>query len=65
MAHFKEIECGFEYGAATVQRLASDEKRGWVCIGVKTPKEDLQIHVTKTGLVRIHGVKKEKPHESK
>jgi hypothetical protein len=47
-------EYGFKYGAADVECLASDLKRGWVAIGVKTPKMNLQIYVTKTGKTRLY-----------
>ncbi len=48
----KDTECGFEWGAVRLTRLASD-KPGWVAISVETPRKDLQIYVTKTGLVRV------------
>jgi len=55
--HFCEIPYGFEYGAAKVSRLISDEKKGWVVIGIETPKHvvngGLQVYVTKTGKIRI------------
>jgi len=55
--HYKETKHGFEYGSARVTRMFSDEKEGWVTIGIETPKhkgpETLQIYVTKTGKVRI------------
>lgn len=51
--HFKETQYGFEYGAAQVTRMFSDEKKGWVTLGVLTPKKDLQVYVTKTGKVRV------------
>ena len=46
---------GFEFGAATVERWASKESDGWVLIGLRTPRhqDGLQIHVTRTGKVRI------------
>ena len=53
--HFCETKYGFEYGAAKITRLFSDEKKGWITVEVKTPKEELQIYVTKTGKIRIHG----------
>jgi hypothetical protein len=54
--HYKETRYGFEYGAAKVNRVFSDEKKGWVALEIKTPKHKhgLQIYVTKTGKVRIH-----------
>ncbi len=54
--HYKETYYGFEYGSAQVTRLFSDEKKQWVTIGLKTPKRDLQICITKTGKVRIFNV---------
>ena len=51
---FEEQDYGFRYGAATVERLFNDPKKGWIIIGVDTPKSNLQIYVTKTGKVRIH-----------
>ncbi len=55
----KLTQYGFEWGAATCTRLFSDDKAGWVTIWIKTPKEDLQVYVTRTGKVRIHGVEGE------
>jgi DNA-binding sugar fermentation-stimulating protein len=53
--HFSNCQYGFEWGAAKITRLFSDEKKGWITVEVKTPKEELQIYVTKTGKIRIHG----------
>lgn len=50
---------GFSFGAALVECRASDEKKGWVIVGVKTPKQRLQIYVTKTGKVRVWNGNKE------
>ena len=49
-----ETEYGFQYGAASVSRACSDQKKGWVVIEINTPRDDLQIYVTKTGKVRVH-----------
>lgn len=54
MIHCFGTDYGFEYGCVEVTRMMSDDKKGWVVIGLKTPKEDIQIYVTKTGKVRIH-----------
>ena len=55
--HYSETKYGFEYGAAKVSRMFSDEKKGWVTLGIETPKhsghDGLQVYVTKTGKVRI------------
>ena len=53
--HYRECQYGFEYGAATVTRLFSDEKKGWVVCEVKSPKDSIQVYVTKTGKIRIYG----------
>ncbi len=57
MVHYQETKYGFEYGAADVLRLFSDAAKGWVTIGVKTAKDDLQIYVTKTGKIRVNSQK--------
>ena len=51
---YEETNYGFKYGSATIERHISDEKKGWVIIGVTTPKITLQVYVTKTGKVRIY-----------
>ena len=51
---FKELKYGFKYGDAKIERHISDEKKGWVVLGLETSKRNLQIYVTKTGKVRIH-----------
>lgn len=50
---YEHTQFGFNFGAAEVIRYFTDEKKGWVVLGVETPKECLQIYVTKTGKVRI------------
>lgn len=52
--HYQETKYGFEYGVANVQRLVSDKEKGWVTIGIATPKNEIQIYVTKTGKLRVH-----------
>lgn len=51
---FAELQYGFQYGSAKVTRLFSDEQKGWVAIGIQTPKSIIQVYVTKTGKIRIH-----------
>ena len=53
---YQEITYGFRWGPADVERCASDEKKGWVTLSLKTQKHlnGIQIYVTKTGKVRIH-----------
>ena len=54
MIHYKETDCGFEYGSAVVERIASEEKRGWVVVGVRSPKGNVSVRVTKTGKIRLY-----------
>lgn len=51
---YKQLDHGFKYGSAEVIRLFSDDKKGWITLGINTPKESIQIYVTKTGKIRIH-----------
>jgi len=51
---YEELKFGFRYGAATVERCCSDEKKGWVVIEMETPKQKIQLYVTKTGKIRIN-----------
>jgi len=61
--HFKENRYGFEYGSAEVTRLFSDTEKGWITLGLETPKHKgnrgIQIYVTKTGKVRVFSTKGE------
>jgi hypothetical protein len=50
--HFKNTDYGFEWGSAHVERLFGDET-GHIVIGITTPKAKLQIHVTKTGKIKV------------
>jgi hypothetical protein len=52
--HYQETEYGFEYGAAKITRMCSDDNKGWITLGIETPKKILQIYITKTGKIRIH-----------
>lgn len=51
--HFAHTQYGFNWGSAKITRCCSDSKKGWVVFRVETPKQDIQICVTKTGKVRI------------
>jgi hypothetical protein len=52
---FKDLPCGFQWGAAKVERLFSDDEKGFVTLGIETPKGQIQVYVTKTGKIRVHG----------
>lgn len=51
--HYAETTYGFDYGAAKVTRVCSDEKTGSVNIGIESPKGQLYVYVTKTGKIRV------------
>ena len=55
--NYEETSYGFIYGGAEISRFFSDEKKGWVVIGLITKKypEGIQLYITKTGKVRIFG----------
>jgi hypothetical protein len=59
MIRYQETTYGFDWGAASITRVLSDQKLGWVTFCIDTPKHHgnkaLQVYVTKTGKVRIHG----------
>lgn len=57
--HYKETKYGFEWGAAKIERLFSDERKGWITLGVETPKNEMQIYITKTGKIRIYDARGE------
>ena len=52
---FENTEFGFNWGAAEITRCFSDPNEGWITLLLKTPREEIQIYVTKTGKVRVHG----------
>lgn len=52
--YYQETKYGFDWGAAKVTRCFSDEKKGYVTLRIETPRQDLQIYVTRTGKVRVH-----------
>lgn len=47
----KTTQYGFQYGAARVERCASH--KGYVVVGISTPKHRLDITVTPSGLIRV------------
>lgn len=50
---YEETKYGFKWGAADVFRIASDEKKGWVAIGINTPRVKTYVYVTRTGKLRF------------
>lgn len=57
MIYFAATQFGFEWGSAKITRCCSDKKKGWVILGLETPKHKgnhfMQIYVSKSGKVRI------------
>lgn len=50
------MQHGFCWGAAKVTRMFANEFRsGTVVVGIQTPREDLQISVSRSGKVRVFG----------
>lgn len=50
---YQELPYGFKFGPVAVERWCSDDKKGWVLLGVKSEKQTLQLYVTKTGKIRV------------
>jgi len=64
--HFKETGYGFEWGAASIERISSDNKTGWIVVQVKSDKGSVQVYVTRTGKIRVFSNDKElSPHTDK
>jgi hypothetical protein len=51
---FAETRYGFNWGAAEVSRGFDDKSTGSVTLILETPKQEIQIYVTRTGKIRIH-----------
>ena len=47
---------GFRFGPAEVTRMMADDNKGWVYIGIKSPKpqQSLEVYMTKTGKTRVY-----------
>lgn len=50
----ESTQFGFKWGSLEVQRYCSDEGKGWVALGLITPRARLQVYVTRTGKVRVY-----------
>lgn len=59
-AYFKETQYGFIWGALTVTRCISVEKKTGhhIVLELSTPRQKLQIQITPTGLIRVHDIEK-------
>lgn len=49
----KTTAFGFDWNGHNIERFCSDDKTGWVMVGITTKKQRLQIYITKTGKVRV------------
>ena len=54
---YETTQFGFNWGAAVIERIHSDEKKGCVALTIATKKTRLSIYVTKTGKIRINNQK--------
>lgn len=45
------------WSCAKIECLTSDEKKGWVYLGVTTPKDSIEIYITKSGKMRVYNAK--------
>jgi hypothetical protein len=63
----EQTKHGFKWGAAEIACLCDDDQKGWVAIGVETPKGKIQLYITKTGIVRVNSADgtEWKPEKSK
>ena len=57
MSTLQQTQYGFTWNCATITRLASDDKKGWCYLGVRTPKDCIEIYITKTGKIRVYNAK--------
>lgn len=51
--NYTEIPFGFTFGPVQVERWISDEKKGWVVIGLITARGRYRVYVTRSGKVRF------------
>lgn len=49
---------GFDWNCAKIECLASDNKKGWMYLGVTTPKDCIEIYITKSGKMRVYNAKR-------
>lgn len=61
MADIRTTDYGFQFGAARVERFCSH--KGYVIIGVTTPRQRFEIEVTPSGLIKPRQVVKNLSNE--
>lgn len=67
MNNIQRTPHGFDWNCAKIECLASDDKKGWVYLGVTTPKDCIEIYksapteltprITKSGKMRVYNAK--------
>ena len=57
MSNIRRTSFGFDWSCAKIECLASDEKKGWVYLGVTTPRDSIEIYITKSGKMRVYNAK--------
>ena len=45
------------WSCAKIECLASDEKKGWIYLGVTIPRDSIEIYITKSGKMRVYNAK--------
>ena len=45
------------WSCAKIECLASDEKKRWVYLGVTTPRDSIEIYITKSGKMKVYNAK--------
>ena len=48
---------GFDWSCAKIACLASGEKKGLIYLGVTTPKDSIEVYITKSGKMRVYNAK--------
>ena len=44
MSNIQRTPFGFDWSCAKIECLTSDEKKGWVYLGVTTPRDSIEIY---------------------
>ena len=57
MSNIQRTSFGFDWSCAKIECLASDEKKGWVYLGVTTPRDSIEVYITKSGKIRVYNTK--------
>lgn len=63
MIRYEVTQFGFNWGSLDVERACSDSKTGWVTLLLTTEKMSIQVHVTKSGKIKIYDAQTENQYE--